>query len=449
MPKYPRGRPISNTPAPKANSDCTIPAALLNPARQGNTVVNTVAGGSFFGGTITVNGQNNLTSDVSLVSEGDITINGTIAVAPQNPGANPIDITIISVNGNVYISPGAQVSGGVAPAGSDDVSKTLPAKANSKAGRNGGLVRIIGVNIDVHGYIFGADGGPGGKAEAVPQVPVGVIGVPASAEAGAGCGGYGGDVLLCAKDSIHVAAVSSGPTIVAGGGGVGGTAIASSDLGNEARAAGGDSSDSGDVIFRGTGANLQIFIDQAAEVLGGDPNFTTGSCKGGKGKATVKGFQQAHDGGKAEAWSGEGGKGGTVIFKRCRVNPTHGAATGGKGGDGGRADAVGGAADSGQPGHANGFRGGAATSEGGQGGAKGRAPAIPLTSGAIDKGKSRGPGKGGTATAESGAGGAGFGAGRNGGSEPSNAMGGKGGDGRPGQKQTDPNGGPIAATGGP
>jgi hypothetical protein len=304
------------------------------------------------------------------------------------------------------------------------------------------------VNVDVQGQVIGNQGGTGGDASALPPVPLLGTAVDCFADAAAGCGGNGGDILVCATDSIHVGRVGGAASIDAGNAGGGGNANAVAQAGYAAQSAGGHGLLSGNVIFRGMAADCQVFVDVTATVTGG------GSVNRVRapGSATAQGggpwVIHDEDGASAEAWGGSGTKGGTVIFEQCKVVAPHGMVNGGAGADGGMAQATGGDGYSGTRMFPDARKGGTGPAHGGRGGAAGKRPTIPLTDGRRDRGGVQASGHGGSAEATAGVPGQPFFMGRTAGPNTSEGKGGIGGDGHPGEVKIDPQGQTVVAQGG-
>ena len=310
-----------------------------------------------------------------------------------------------------------------------------PAFAQSGPGNNGGLITIIGVNIDARGEIIGHEGGDGGDADADSwTAPLGWLDFFHRATAVSGQGGFGGDIWFCAADSINIGGALAGMLISGGQGGRGGEATATADRGARGLAVGGPGNDGGDVVVNGTfqGAPVQVFINQPPQ--GGDGN------RGGDVVAS------SGAGGDAIAEGGKGGKGGTVRFNNAVVM-NQGTAAAGSGGRGGIADASGGA---GNNRFFLGGGGGDATATGGDGGAEGGAPVLPLPTGGTRQGRTGTNGSGGDAYATAGNGGNATGPiGRGGSSGTSRAQGGSNGTNvAPGPPVSRGPTAPIGATGG-
>ncbi len=382
--------PAPQMASPKPAGDCSIPGGPPGAAPPPNW--NGVTGGKFEAATITIpsSATIQLASDLVIIADKDLIVSGAIKFPRSSvPGPPSPNITLVSRNGRVRITGGADIGGGYAAPGAPSTVVARPAFAQSGPGNNGGLIKIIGVNIDARGEIVGHGGGDGGDADANSQAaPLGWLDFFHRATAVSGQGGFGGDVWLCAIDSINMGGALAGLAVSGGQGGRGGDAFATSDLGWRALAVGGPGNDGGDVVVNGTfqGAPVQVFINQPPQ--GGD---------GQRGGDVVA----SGGGGNAVAEGGKGGKGGTVKFDNAIVM-NQGTAAAGSGGRGGIADAGGGA---GGNGFFFGGGGGDATTTGGDGGAEGGAPMLPLPVGGPRPGRPGTNGSGGDAYATAGDGG--------------------------------------------
>lgn len=432
-------------PLPKETLDCDI-SRYQQMANTAAPVTPGLTGGEFKVNTFTVTGNNRLDRSLTLVTNQDLTVEGDITIPNffQQPGNPSVNVTLVSLNGRVTIAGSAIVggTGNAAPAQDQDVQGKA-ASARTEAGTNGGYVKIVGSVIDVQGQVYGCIGGDGGKALARGQAEV-VAGVAreGSATAIAGCGGYGGDVLLCAVDMIGIRSTA---VIRAASGGSGGKAEARADNGQDGIARAGDGGEGGDVRIASRDPNVScgVIVEPQAIIEGGNGGEVSEAIAyGGDGAATGK-----PDAGAGRATGGTGGKGGTVIFQHCRVSNGAGEVAAGDGGEGGRGKASGGLGENGTP---SGYRGGNAYAYGGQGGKTGTQPEWTDVNGNLIKGKNGSNEAGGSAIAKTGNGGSGQGPnGRGGWSGEGTARGGPSADGQPANEEVSQSAAPNGRDGGP
>lgn len=369
-----RRLPEPGRPAAKRTPGCALgslagalPAFTSVAAIPANTT-----GGNFKGDAVTIGQPLRLTSSLTIVAERDLTVSANIDVPVQIQVAQ-VDVTLVSRQGNVFVAAGAKIGGGRAGPGDLDVAQQGGPRllARGGAGRNGGFIRIVAPrgSIDIHGEIVGTSGGDGGEARAR-----GVLAVLSNGDAvsvAGGCGGFGGDVVLCAADVIHVAGRIDGSD-----GGEGGRARANAGPGVDADAVGGDGGRAGDIVFRD---NCQVYIDQGAAVRGGTAPYDNrgglAEALAGNGDARVRGR-----GGDARAVGGKGGDGGTITFANCvvRNNGRVRSADGGVGGGFNGPPAVRAEGGNGLTANPRGFAGGSASAVGGMGGRAGAQPVFRI-----------------------------------------------------------------------
>jgi hypothetical protein len=247
------------------------------------------------------------------------------------------------------------------------------------------------------------------------------------ATAAGGQAGSGGDVLLGALEGIVVnVATAPGGLVVAGAGGVGGTADAVARASDFALANGGPGNVGGTIKFVGLGAAPTMFVNIAGWVIAGSGG------RGGPAWARVVSAALFARGGSATASGGQGMNGGTVEFDNC-VAALSGRLEAGNGGSGGDGIAIGGDGArrpfTSQP-------GGPAEARGGHAGQPGRVPEYRAPSGNPGQGQitQGGPGvycTGGDATGVGGRGGPAAVIGKAGDSGIATAMGGTGCSGQP------------------
>jgi hypothetical protein len=361
-----------------------------------------------------------LTGNLTIVSVNDLVIQGSI-LFPRLPRGPVISkLTLVSLQGTVQITSTASVGGGYAPFAPGSTATGTDAVAICGPPFNGAHIRIIGRAIDIQGVVVAQDGGDGSVASALATGLGTIFGfgptlVPrgGAAQAAAADGGFGGDVLLCARDGISI---GRGAMVLGGGGGYGGIAAAMAANGSRGFARGGSGGTGGDVRVVGItqlaedGQLILCPVDvvAGAMVVGGQGGYVgTGTAVGGLGQ----GFSLiAGGGGDALAVSGDGGPGGTVLFNDGCVVDVAGVVRSGDGATPladavsgiGSADATGG---NGPPARfRRGYDGGDARALGGNGGVAGAIPRIPTIGGLIN-GQSGAPGSGTNAIATPGTGG--------------------------------------------
>jgi hypothetical protein len=362
-----------------------------------------VDGGSFTAETAIIPAGTTLIlrRSFTLVTEGDLIVNGALHL--ESPiGSRAVALTLVSRKGSVIVGESATIDG-VTPHALFSRSTSHLARVRGRAGVKGATVRLSGVRVIVRGTIAGVGGGRGEAVEArgCAAGPVG-----GGAAAGGGEGGAGGDVLLCARDAIDIA---GGALIAAGDGGDGGAAAAFAVNGSRAFARAGDGTDGGSVYFAGMGATLcSIVIAPTARVIAGHGG-SGGVLYGIFSAVAMGGVGRLRKGGDATAIGGNGGDGGTVLFRRCTVRAVDSRRVqANSGGDGGDAEATGGSG--GGSSLWAGSRGGCAFARGGTGGRPGALPRIPLIAGAARGGRAAAEmprGSGGAARATPGGGGRG------------------------------------------
>jgi hypothetical protein len=377
--------------------------------------INGVAGGVYYGDNITLTGNNKLSESLIVVAQHDLVVSGATNISayggltqylPTNP---QIEITLVSLKGDVTIEAGALITSTYpAPPGLARDASATQAVAVGSPGLNAMRISISGENVTIEGSIRGISGGDGGSCEAI-GVPDPITQQGGSAIAVSGPGGFGGDVLITACKSIVVgedsmidagfggSAGRAGPPIPAaapGGARAHDQAYAQADNSQTAIALGADGGPGGDVIFVGFGRTAcRVKIRAGAWVSGG-----TG---GMGGKATAKAGGGKAVGGSGYARAGNADVGGTVRFIRCEVQ-SRGVVKAGDGGLGGTAQADGGIGEST---NAGGKDGGPGWAHGGDGGPSGNRPAYENEQGQTQNGVGGAFGSGGEAEATGGAGG--------------------------------------------
>ena len=302
-----------------------------------------------------------ITSTLILVADQNLIIDGDIEFAD---GLRPApDIILVSKNKDVVIngSVGESILSKTKTAsGIDSNAQSLFASASGGAGYNAGYIKIIAPkgNVDIQGTVIAGNGGKGGWASAT-----GVnFSIGGSALAAAGQGGRGGDIYICALDSLNIGASGE---IRGGMGGGGGVAQSVSKGRFEAYSEAGPNNDGGDVFIEGEGSALLPVINAGL--------ITGGSIDGwGVAVATAR-----PNGSNALAIGREGGRGGTVFMTSCEFAVV-GTVNAGQGGHGGDAEADGGM---GNTIVLLGYKGGNATARGGNGGKSGPIPQIPVMAG--------------------------------------------------------------------
>jgi hypothetical protein len=417
-------------PLPKPRPQCSVagflaglaPGAFDHPIVLDSGLGTAPTQGLVTGKTITVNGPGTgieLTADLILIAEGDLTVNEDIIFPDQNdPNDLNISLILASTKGKVAVN--ATVGDGHAPPG-ERVKLKQGSSARAEAGKNGGYILITGINVDIAGGIQGNAGGHGGNATidgpATPGDDVEVAG---------GGGGHGGDVVICAFDSIHL-----GGSVFGSEGARGGKAVATVDRRGNGYAIGGDAGDCGYVVIESTSADCEMFIDRGSVITGITPRP---GVRGGE--AVVERRPDPRpvpvalgdtDGGSAKTQGGAGGAGGVLLFQVAGLFVNNlgglGAGDGGRGGD---AYSYGGEGSPGTPGNL----GGPAAATGGSGGAAGYVgDYTDLTTQLIIKGARKAAGHGGKAYALAGDGGRGRKKTKGGDSGEGHAIGGANGDG--------------------
>ncbi len=353
------------------------------------------------------------------MTDGDIDVDGKILeqVGPGGSRSRVISLELVSLHGNINISAHAQIGDLQFPSGpAEHRTGASGPYVRGSAGINGGNIGLIGKNISVAGPIIGFPGSSGQAAYDVPPpIPPGGEPLPAAtAVAVGGDGGVGGDVYLCAWDSIRVTPTGN---IYGSFGGFGGSAYALPSVFGDAHAEAGSAGPNGDVILTGPPSLSKysdypkIFLEPGGKIAANtavadlDPELAL-RLGGGQAKP-VGGFATAEsikdDGYKAgtdaEAQGGAGSDGGTV---ELRGDVDYGfVPVIGRGGSGGDANAKGSRGSDGKDagsrfGVTEGLRGGSAFALGGNGG---------KSASATDPMHAQGPGVGGNAEAISGAGG--------------------------------------------
>jgi hypothetical protein len=381
-------------PKPKPKLDCRTAGIPESPFEE-LAPIDKVVGGIVTGKAIIVAGiPNPLHRSLTLVSENDLIINGAITAPTQTtPGAQPINITLISLKGDVKIANGAKIDGGRSAPGYEERMSSDPGFAVGERGENGGFIKIAAKkSILIDGAIAGSWGGNGGAAILTgqrPQQPMLLLfnllifvwryvwwaGNKSQLTALGGPGGFGGDVVFCAGESIQVGRTGS---VKGSRGGNGGDSTVTADDNTPAVAQGGDAGDNGDVILIGTQAGVIVDVNVGG-VIEGAKNFGGVRLKdGGLGSVLRANFGKAPaDGGSGYARGGDGSNGGTVRFLNCLVS-NDGTIAAGDAGSGNSARASGGTARMPNPNNLNtGYSGGIAEAEGGDGGVAGTTPAAP------------------------------------------------------------------------
>jgi hypothetical protein len=391
----PKGPPLSARPEELPLLDCnssvvtsSFPAGAFDADRD----INAGTGGTFTGRVVRLTAPLNPTSDLIIVAKNDLTIAADIMV-----GAGTFNINMISLEGKVLVARGTTVTAGSRDKAdrvevTGDPARNPPATALAKAGGNGGQIQISGVNVEIAGVVVAGSGGEGGSAMATgrgsqlgqvpdPQNPGQTMtvdvpnrgGPPATATAVGGSGGYGGRIIVCARDSIGV---RTDAQLIGGSGGDGGSAEAIADNGAPAYARGGDGSRGGGVLMTSIlGGQCQIFLEAGSRLRGGNSSFAHGGdAQALGGKAYEDAPRSRRRGGDAIALAGKGGDGEGVSLLNCVVFNSGGILQSGDGRDGGMAMAMGGrGADSKVRGVA-GDPGGDAEAGGGSGGKRGESP---------------------------------------------------------------------------
>lgn len=421
--------PIPNPPAAAPAVDCGL-ENLPQPGQGPLAVPATSAGGGTFSGESgQVRTAIQLTDGAGglvIVVDGNLEVLADIAfpIGYAQPGTAAPDITLASISGTLTIGAGVSVGGNFASGGAD---------GNPGAnGSNGGQVTLVGINIDVQGSVNGNAGGKGGDS---------MFDQAGDLDQKAANGGYGGAVVLCAFESIHVGAPPGAafPASVTGGeGGKGGNTRG--DGTSHVITYGGVGGTGADVHVIGTdpgGAPVQLFVDDA--VTGGKGGV------GGAARADAGQQRGVDSGASALSRGGDGAKGGTVLFRRAVVAAA-GTVASGDGGSGGSAIAVAGHGP--DAGLFSGAAGGDASAYGGDGMPSGILPQLPTSAGGIGAGVSGAPGSGGTARASAGNGGDGGRLGNGASSGSATASGGLNGRGVPPPAPWPATQAPVGPTGG-
>src|SRR5205085_8137507 len=114
------------------------------------------------------------------------------------------------LEGSVTMSVTSAILGSAAH-GAPGVSIAQYAEASGRAGWNGGVIAIDAPkgSVSMQGAIHGICGGDGGEATAGQPAIVGVPHKQRGGSAAGGCGGQGGDVIICALEEITI----GGPVI--------------------------------------------------------------------------------------------------------------------------------------------------------------------------------------------------------------------------------------------
>lgn len=421
--------------AAKPKLDCTIAQFPPIPAGPPLTAINGLIGGTFFAPSFEVpaNIRATLTQDLVVVTNDDIDIAGVIQIGARKLGDASINILLISLHGNIKIWQTGILGGGEAAQGEPVTDNGPWAYASAGHGANGGWIKLVAEagSIDIEGNVNGNSGGRGGAAIAdsttatnpglKPFLWIPLIG---SARAMGGDAGDGGDIYLCANESIHLGAPAppGGGRVYGAAGGVGGGADAKSENGLAYARAGSQTKGRGTggfvyIDLAGQGPPVQMFVDGFTAIYGGD-GFTPvdAEATGSSSRAP------------AQAEGGPGGPGGEVKFGSVVVW-NRGTIQSGGGANGGNAHAEGGSGNPGA-GNGNGLPGGDAVARGGPGAPPGLPPVYldgtvnpwKMVAGTVGR-----PGAGGSASAKGGRGGqAGPGGQRGGPSGQGTAFGGTG-----------------------
>jgi hypothetical protein len=378
-------------PPAKIVPDCSV--VPPNPLPMGNILqLNAKNVGGLFivsGAVLPRNVAMNLTTDLSIVATGDIRIDGQI----NFPSGRATNVVLVSLRGNITIGPTGIIGSGFARPGRNFTASGVAPFAIGDFGDNGGYLKMVALeqSINIEGDVSGDNGGAGANVVASAtrwQALLARFGLlaysgsyqPGSATAYGGQSGAGGDVILCAQESIHVgSAVPAGAHVRAGDSSKSGDATATSALGALAVATASSITlghgSGGDVIVSSTApgiVQLPVFIDVNSGINGGN------GAKGGSADATAEGGP-----GFANAQGGTGEAGGNVIYISTVVfdaNVKAGRPPGtssGNGGDGGPADALGGPGPAGGKG-GDGGKGGSALARGGSGAPPGLPPPVFL-----------------------------------------------------------------------
>lgn len=370
-------------PAPKAKLDCTVAQFPPIPAGPPFTADNTITGGTFLASSFEVPVPVNVTLDKDLivVTTGDITVGGAILNGARNPGAPSINILLVSLQGNINVWSSAAIGSGSAADGISRTNRGLFAYAKAGPGQHGGWTKLVAAlgSISITGVVIGNGGGSGGDAVADATLAVNPGIAPwllfpwfASASAYGGNAGEGGDIYLCARESIGIltppppppppgvgVAVAAGGRALGGSGGRGGSAKAASENSLAYARSGSE---------KGSGTGGTVYLDFAGPGAGPVPVSVDAGArvKGGNGEQPLNAVAQAtSQAAPALAEGGAGGPGGEVLFGSAVVF-NFGMIESGNGSTGGAASAQGGDGSAGV-GSANGGNGGNATGRGGPG----------------------------------------------------------------------------------
>jgi hypothetical protein len=242
----------------KRAPDCSRPSA--GGSAQGSFGPSTTGGSYTEPGpaTLPTGATMGLSSSLTLiVTKGDIVIDGSmLAGMAAQPGDPPIDVILVAEEGDVIVSQTGVVSG--SSSNSVHASDTgMYALATSPAGANGGIIKLSGVNVNIAGHVTGMVAGWGGDADATG---LSVAGIGGRAIAVAGEGGAGGDVVICATDSIAISG-----TLEGGLGGISTFATARAANASIACAELGSAGPGGDVWLRGrsSGSACPVFFTGA------------------------------------------------------------------------------------------------------------------------------------------------------------------------------------------
>jgi hypothetical protein len=333
--------------------------------------------------------QGTLGGGVSLVSEGDVTVSGTIqsrggaggsAQGAGNGGHGAAGGALTLVADNLTVTGTLRLDGGAGADGGN--TATGQAGAGGDGGNAGTLSRSGLSSVNFNPTLLSAQGGAGGQGGSTTTT----ASVNVNRSAVGGAGGNGGSSTL-------------------GPGGMGG--------------AGGSITVNGDVL-----ANNTVPVVAGAGGAGGDSIDAAAGNGGAGGSITITGFTQTPNivttgaggsgGSSAAGAGGDGGSGGALSLGATVSTPnvilTTG--TGGAGGDGGTSGGQGGAGgdmttaqiNGGIHGAGAGGRGGNGGAVGGAGGAGGSVTATQIIQGTTTAGAG---GDGGNGTATGGNGGAG------------------------------------------
>ena len=212
-------------------------------------------------------------NNLTIIVDQDLVVAANILFPPfmSAAGAKSKVIRLVSLSRSVIINDGVTVGDGQAAAGTP---------ASLGQGRRGGDVILHGVNINIKGRVIGNKGGAGTNANDANVANASATGKP---------GGHGGDVHLCALDSIRIGRTPGqpNPALVKGGeGGNGGSGVA--DGTRTARAQGRLAGNGRNVIFHGTnpqGTRVQVFNADTAQGgrggTGGGANANTDNANNG------------------------------------------------------------------------------------------------------------------------------------------------------------------------